>query len=83
LFEELQFDADWQKVIESTRPPEKAFDLYAGYLDYQMQWFATWYQRCMPFPAIAESVCRRVRRKLRRIAWHRYGSTVDWTFAPV
>jgi hypothetical protein len=33
---DYQFDGDLEKVIESTKPPEKAFDVHAGSLDYQL-----------------------------------------------
>lgn len=32
LFEELRFDSDWQKVIESTKPPRKGFRSSRGLL---------------------------------------------------
>lgn len=83
LFAELQFDTDWKKVIESTRPPGNPHDArWDSYFGYYMQWFATWYQRCMPFPGIADAVCKRVRRLLQREAWDQYGTRVDWTIRP-
>jgi hypothetical protein len=82
LFEEFRFDGDWQEVIESTRPEGNPEDLRYTLLGYHIQWFATWYRRCMPFLAIGESVARRVRIHLRRTAWRRFGTTVLWTFRP-
>jgi len=81
-FDELQFDGDWQKVIAVTQPPGRPLVGYDTFFDYYLQWFYCWILRCMPFPAICESVSRRVREDLRRTARRRFGSTVAWTFSP-
>lgn len=83
-WDELQFEGDWQKVIDSTKPSGNPKDprKYDSMLGYYVQWFATWYTRCMPFDSICEAVARRVRLELRREAWDRYGYDVNWTFPP-
>ncbi len=84
FFAELQFDGDWQKVIDSTKPSGDPLDpkKYDSMLGYYLQWFATWYQRSMPFPAVADAVCKCVRRHLRGTAWRRFGTKVIWTIPP-
>jgi hypothetical protein len=82
-WERPEFDGNWQKVIEATKPAGIPLDVkYKYFFEYYWQWFSSWYQLCMPFPAIRKAVCERVRIELRRTAWRRFGSTVFWTMPP-
>lgn len=77
---EIQFDGNWQKVIEETEPPAPLPQFYMSSLfDRERQWFAAWTRRCMPFPEVCEAVCKRVRKELNRKAWKQYGGSVMWT----
>ena len=81
---ELRFEDDWEKVVEETRPPKRLrpSSLDSSLLEYELRWFATWIQRCMPFPAICDQICKRVRRQLRHRAWKDYGKTASWPRLP-
>lgn len=62
-------EGDWDKIIRETRPardPEETSVHVGGLTDYYVEWFACWYQRCVPIPRIENVALERARKILRQ-----------------
>ncbi len=62
-------EGDWDKIIRETRPardPEGTSLHVGGLMDYYVEWFACWYQRCVPIPRIENVALERARKILRQ-----------------
>jgi hypothetical protein len=78
---EWAFEADWEKIIRETRPaadPESfSSSMAPGLYDFEEEWLARWYPRCMPIERIAEAVLVRT-RKILRDKVKKMGSGEQW-----
>jgi hypothetical protein len=75
---EWAFEVDWEKTILETRPagdPESfSSSIAPGLFDFEEEWLARWYPRCMPIGRIAEAVLVRTRKILRdKVKKMKYG----------
>jgi hypothetical protein len=82
---ECDMEGDWDKIIEQTRPerdPEAPFESISGYdslFGFHEEWFARWYQRCMPISRICQTVLVRTRKIMTEKSGNKWPSPYHWS----